>query len=474
MMKRRSSIFTKLFFTYLFGSFAAFLVFVAVFYLLFSNDLKQDFTDALHEKRHQVEQTLQLAYEEGQDKEAIISTLNFIGDFDYRSIFLFGAGGELLYNFSSFEELPFENSIYVEKALKGESVTEFIKKDGKAIFFMATPLNEKYNEQVMLIALHGYEQTASRMKGIFLLAGFITVLGTTLFLFIISKRIAAPLRDMNSVALEYAKGNFDKKVTVKSKDEVGQLGNSLNYMAKELESLDSMRKEFVANVSHDMRSPLTSVNGFIVAMLDGTIPEHQHKRYLRLMKDETTRLIKLVNDLLDIASIEAGQMAISPINYNLSEQVRKLIAKTEPELTKGQIEVSLTSNQEEDIFILADPNRIDQVLGNLMQNAINFSPEKGMIEVEVAQNEQEVTVSIKDEGPGLREEEMKFIWDRFFKVDKARSQKSGTGIGLSIVKHIIDLHGAKIEVDSKPGVGTKFTIFIGCQTPRKVHFHQHQ
>ena len=466
MMKRRWSIFTKLFFTYLFGSFAAFLVFVAVFYLLFSNDLKQDFTHALQEKRNQVEQTLQLAYEEGQDKEAIISTLNFIGDFDHRSIFLFGDNGELLYNFSPFDELPFENSVYVEKALMGVSVNEFIKKAGKPIFVMATPLNENYDEKVMLIALHGYEQIATRMKVIFLLAGIITIFGTTLFLFFISKRIAAPLRDMNSVALEYAKGNFDKKVTVKSKDEVGQLGNSLNYMAKELESLDSMRKEFVANVSHDMRSPLTSVNGFIVAMLDGTIPENQQRRYLSLMKDETTRLIKLVNDLLDIASIEAGQMSISPINYNLSEQVRKLIAKAEPELTKGQLEVSLTANQEDDIYIFADPNRIDQVLGNLMQNAINFSPEKGMIEVELLQTEGEVSVSIEDQGPGLREDELKFIWDRFFKVDKARSQKSGTGIGLSIVKHIIDLHNAQIEVQSNPGVGTKFTISIGCQTPR--------
>lgn len=457
-MKKRSSIFTKLFFTYLIGSFAAFLVFVIVFYFLFSNDLKQDFIDTLEEKRDQVDQTLQLAYEEGQNKDAIITTLGFSGDFQHRSIFLFDEQGDLLYNFSTFDDFPVKNSVYIDQALDGITVNEFFKKDGQLIFITAYPLHEAYDEKVAVIALHGYEQIATHMKTIFVLAGIISIFVTTLFLFLISKRIASPLRNMNDVALQYAKGNFSKKVNVKSSDEVGQLGNTLNYMAKELESLDTMRKEFVANVSHDMRSPLTSINGFIVAMLDGTIPENQQKHYLHLMKDETTRLIKLVNDLLDIASIEAGQVSLSRMNYNFSEQVRKLIAKSEPVLTKHNIEVIFNSNQEDDIFIYADPNRIDQVLGNLLQNAIAFSPNNSEIVLTLNENENEVAITIEDDGPGMEEEELKFIWDRFFKIDKARSQKSGTGIGLSIVKHIIDLHDAKIEVNSKLDVGTTFTV----------------
>ncbi|MCT8138244.1 GHKL domain-containing protein [Anaerobacillus sp. CMMVII] len=216
--------------------------------------------------------------------------------------------------------------------------------------------------------------------------------------------------------------------------------------------------------SHDMRSPLTSINGFVGAMLDGTIPENDQKRYLHLMKDETERLIKLVNDLLDIARIEAGQVSIHPRNYNVSEQIRKLIAKLEPQLSKQKIDIEIQSNEEDDLYIFADRDRIDQVLGNLIENAINFSNNKGLVVITLSKIEKEVQISIADHGPGIPKKELKFIWDRFFKVDKARSQKVGTGIGLSIVKHIIDLHGAKIEVQSELGKGTVFSISLPTAT----------
>lgn len=462
-MRVKSSIFTKLFFTHVLSSIAAFLIFSAVFYILFQNDLKQDFLNLLHEQREQVEQTLNLAYQNPQNKEAIISTLEFINDKNHRSVYLYDGSGELLHVFSDLEDPWHIEKEFIERALEGNPVNEFVNEKGQRIFLMVSPINSgqaSFKEKVLVIALHGYDRVARSIKGMFLLAGLITTGVTTCFLFLLSKKFSAPLRNMNLVAMEYSKGKFDKKVVVKSKDEIGQLGETLNHMAKELESLDSMRKEFVANVSHDMRSPLTSINGFVGAMLDGTIPVHDQHRYLRLMKDETERLIKLVNDLLNIARIEAGQISIQPRNYNVSEQIRKLIAKLEPQLSKQKIEIELHCDEDENIHVFADKDRIDQVLGNLIQNAVNFSAPKGLVTIKLLTLEKEVHIVIEDQGQGIPKEELKYIWERFFKVDKARSQKVGTGIGLSIVKHILDLHGAKIDVESEVGKGTIFTVSL--------------
>ncbi|MCD8500677.1 MAG: HAMP domain-containing histidine kinase [Bacillaceae bacterium] len=263
---------------------------------------------------------------------------------------------------------------------------------------------------------------------------------------------------MNKSALEFAKGNFTHRVKIETKDEIGQLGETMNYMAKELGSIDQMRKEFVANVSHDLRSPLTSIKGFLGALIDGTIPSTQQAKYYNVMKNETERLMKLVEDLLDMARLEANQLELSLNVYNVSEQVRIVIAKMEPELSKHQIEIELMN--EEDVNVFADQDRIHQVLVNLLQNAIQFSKPKSKIEVSIETNNEEAFIRIRDYGFGMKQEDIQFIWERFYKTEKARTYKGGTGIGLSIVKHIIDLHQSTIDVDSKLGEGTTFTFTL--------------
>lgn len=458
-MRLKRTIFSKFFLTYLLSSLAAFIIFSACFYFIYQNDLKQEFINSMDLQRKQVEQTLHLAYKNKDEKETILSTLEYINDRNHRSIYLYDRQGQLIYDFSSLKEpLPIKEEI-IDHALKGNSTNEHYKINGKPIFLMVSPLeNTMYEEKVVVIALHGYDQIINDFKKVFLLAGLITTIVTAAFLYLISKRVTLPLRDMNNIAKEYAKGNFEKRVSVVSNDEIGELGETFNQMAVELASVDNMRKEFVANVSHDLRSPLTSLNGFVCALLDGTIPKEKQSYYLHLMKDETERLIKLVNDLLDVARIEAGQVSIDPTSYNISEQIRMLLAKMEPELVKKDLEIVLDSNGEEDVDVFADPDRIDQVLGNLIQNAVNFSDVKGRINIGIFTRNDHVEVTIQDFGPGIQVEQLENIWDRFFKVDKARSRKVGTGIGLSIAKHIIDLHGAKINVSSTVGEGTTFTI----------------
>jgi signal transduction histidine kinase len=298
-----------------------------------------------------------------------------------------------------------------------------------------------------------------QMQSLFAMGSFISIIITGLFAYFFSKKITAPLREMNCAALHIAKGQFDQRVKIKTCDELGQLGGAFNYMAQELASLDQMRKDFVSNVSHDLRSPLTSIHGFVMAFLDEAVPNERKYQYFTIMKEQTERMIKLVNDLLDIAQMETGQLEIHPIIFNLSELVRQILARMDPLFEKKQVHVQLISEELQDIDVCADPDRIDQVLVNLLQNAVHFSPANGFIEV-ILKKEKQAMVSIRDYGPGIKEEDMELIWKRFYKADKARSKRTGTGIGLSIVKHILDLHQSPIQVKSVVGNGASFTFTL--------------
>jgi signal transduction histidine kinase len=294
---------------------------------------------------------------------------------------------------------------------------------------------------------------------LFVLASIISITITGVFTYYLSKRITAPFREMNRVALHIARGKFDQRVKIKTRDELGELGETFNYMAQELAGLDQMRKDFVANVSHDLRSPLTSIHGFVRAFLDDTIPNERKRHYFTIMKEQTERMIKLVNDLLDMARIEAGQLKIRPISFNLSELVRQVVARMEPEFVKKQVNVELISEEAQDIHVFADPDRIDQVIVNLIQNAVQFSTPGSSVEVILKKKEQAV-VSIRDYGPGIRQEDMESIWERFYKADRARTKKAGIGLGLSIVKYILDLHQSPIHVKSEVRNGSIFTFTL--------------
>jgi signal transduction histidine kinase len=299
----------------------------------------------------------------------------------------------------------------------------------------------------------------NQIQSLFALASLISILIPGVFTYYLSRRMTAPLREMNRLALQIARGHFDQRITIKTRDEVGALGETFNYMAAELAGLDQMRKDFVANVSHDLRSPLTSIHGFVRAFLDETIPNERQRHYLTIMQEQTERMMKLVNDLLNLARIEAGQVEIRPVIFNVSELVRQVVARMEPEWVKKQVTVEVLSEEAQDIHVCADPDRIDQVIANLLQNAIQFSPPHSSIEVMVKKRAQAV-VSVRDEGSGIRQEDLESIWERFYKADRARTKQVGTGIGLSIVKHILDLHHSPISVKSEVGKGSTFTFTL--------------
>lgn len=280
----------------------------------------------------------------------------------------------------------------------------------------------------------------------------------------VAGRMTKRLRRMKDAASLIAKGRFDVRLPVKPKDEIGELAESLNLMSEELGGLDRMRRDFLANVSHDLRSPLTSIGGYVEAMIDGAVPEDKLSSYLLLIREQTQRMNRLVSDLLEMARLEAGQVSINPAPYNLTEWVRRLLAGLDPEFMRRSLRFELTGDPD-DVWVLADPHRIDQVLSNLLLNAIQFSPNGHKVEVSIVRKDGHAVVSVRDEGVGIDRDNLEKIWQRFYKSDKARSAHAGSGLGLSIVKHVLDLHGSSIRVDSRKGEGSRFSFDLPLAAP---------
>ena len=278
----------------------------------------------------------------------------------------------------------------------------------------------------------------------------------------ITGRMTKPITDMNNIVRRFSKGEFDARVKITSRDEVGQLGQSFNVMADELDTLEHSRRSFVANVSHELRSPLTSMRGFLEAMQDGTIPQEEYGKYLGVVIDETKRMTAMVNDLLDLARIESGQTVLKIEAFDINELIIRTLLTFEARINAANIDVSMDFDAEHTI-VEADSEQIAQVVRNLVDNAIKFSPKGGTLtlKTEVIKSKKEVHVSVRDEGVGIAADDLPYVFDRFYKAEKAHTPSgSSTGIGLSIVKRIVEQHGQSITVESPPGQGTCFTFTL--------------
>ena len=291
---------------------------------------------------------------------------------------------------------------------------------------------------------------------------------TLLFLFAFSLLILAvftfavyrPLLKITSAARHYAEGDFSYASEIEGEDEIGQLSATLNYMAHELGETDEYQKKFVANISHDFRSPLTSIKGYIEAILDGTIPPEMQEKYLNIVLMETERLTKLTNGLLTLNSFDTKKNRLEITDFDINAVIKDTVASFEGRCTSRHISIALVFDDHQQL-VLADMGKIQQVLYNLLDNAIKFSPDHSEITIETTLRHEKVFISVKDQGIGIPRDSMKKIWERFYKTDTSRGKdKKGTGLGLSIVKEIITSHGEHINAISTEGVGTEFIFTL--------------
>ena len=271
-----------------------------------------------------------------------------------------------------------------------------------------------------------------------------------------------PLRKISHASKEFAKGNltYEGLASFTNEDEIGNLGMSLNYMARKLNSLEEDQKKFIGNVSHDFRSPLTSIKGYIEAMKDGTIPPEMQGKYLDIVLFETERLTKLTKSLLTLNAWDNKSNRLDLTEFSLYEMIKPIINSFEGKCEKKHITIDLILGSK-DYYVYADRSKIEQVIYNLLDNAIKFSHNNSSIQLDIHDKNDKIFISIKDTGIGIPKESISKIWDRFYKTDLSRGKdKTGTGLGLSITKEIINAHDENINVISTEGVGTEFIFTL--------------
>ena len=248
------------------------------------------------------------------------------------------------------------------------------------------------------------------------------------------------------------------RVKVVSKDEIGELAQSFNIMAESLEKVDRNRKEFISNVSHELRSPITSIKGFVAGILDGIIPKDKEDYYLNIVHGEINRLARLVGELLDISALENGKFNFKKIRVDINQLIKLCLGNLEGTIIEKDRRVEVLLEKEHQ-FVYADRDRTIQVITNILDNALKYGKKGGYIKVYIKNKGDKVHIAIYNEGPVLKQEELIKIWDRFYKADKSRTHKESTGLGLPIVRLILTQHGEDIWVNNeKDGVTFTFTL----------------
>lgn len=304
------------------------------------------------------------------------------------------------------------------------------------------------------------DEEANSMLNISYLMLIVILLLSLIILIFFTELVYRPLRRIIAATEQYASGNMHYELNVEGDDELGYLAASIGYMAKTVAGSEDDQKKFIANVSHDFRSPLTSIRGFLEAMLDGTIPPQMHEHYLGVVLNETERLTKLTNSLLTLNNLNTKGMLLHMTDWNINDVIRKVGASFEQVCRQKEIRIKLILSGDV-LYVHADMDKIQQVLYNLVDNAIKFSSNQSEIEIETTEKGGKVFVSVKDNGIGIPKEDQNQIWERFYKTDLSRGKdKKGTGLGLSIVREIIRAHGENISLVSTQGVGSKFTFTL--------------
>lgn len=284
-------------------------------------------------------------------------------------------------------------------------------------------------------------------------------------LYIITYHTVRPLRQMAAITRQFSNGDFSGRAKVRGNDEIAELAHALNGMAVSLSSLEDMRRSFVANVSHELKTPMTTIAGFIDGILDGTVPPERRGDYLRIVSEETKRLSRLVTAMLNLSRIDSDQLKLNPVSFDLTAAVCATLLSFEQRIEKKNIAIE-GIDQCEPISVYGDYDLLQQVVYNLLDNAVKFTEDGGTIRITLAHAEGKIVCVVRNTGSGIPASEMPHIFERFYKSDRSRGlDKTGTGLGLYIVQTVIGLHGGEITVRSVEGEYCEFVFWLPDKTP---------
>ncbi len=279
-------------------------------------------------------------------------------------------------------------------------------------------------------------------------------------IFFVSERTIGPIKTISRAAKQFAAGDMDVRVPAAGRDEIGELAAAFNSMADSLSNLEKVRRTFLGNLSHDLRTPMTTISGFVDGILDGTIPKEKEEHYLQIVSSETKRLSRLVSALLDLSRLQAGERKFTFSDFDICEMAREIIISFEQQIEAKRLDVEFFSD-ESSMKACADKDAIYQVLYNVCDNAVKFSDEGGKLCVRVFMRDKKIHVSVYNEGVGIPPEDLPFVFDRFYKGDKSRSlDKTGVGLGMFISRSVMEAHGETITVKSEYGKFCEFEFTV--------------
>lgn len=464
----RKTLYLKFIFAYIIFGFFGFIVVATFVSSMTLDNLKKEKADTLYREATLIANTYATdLYNSEATLEAVKSELDALETYLNATIWIINPSGRMVLDSSSpmdvetevvienFDPTITEGSYYIIGDFFGTFTEDML-----SVFAPITSDFKVKGYVVIHSSMRGIQAATDSLLNISYITLVILFLLSLIILIFFTEMVYIPLRKITEATEQYANGNMHYEVSVESGDEIGYLAATLSYMASEIARSEDDQKKFVANVSHDFRSPLTSIRGYLEAMLDGTIPPEQHEKYLSIVLNETERLTKLTNSLLTLNNLNTKGMLLDRTDFDINAVIRNVAATFEGTCREKKIAIELVLTGEE-MFVTADMDKIQQVLYNLLDNAIKFSHHNSVIKLETTEKHNKIFVSVKDSGIGIPKDNLKLIWDRFYKSDLSRGKdKKGTGLGLSITKEIIRSHGEHINVISTEGVGTEFIFSL--------------
>ncbi|WP_042143354.1 cell wall metabolism sensor histidine kinase WalK [Paucisalibacillus sp. EB02] len=370
-------------------------------------------------------------------------------------------GRDVIYEKQGNTSIPIKIEV-VEEILRHsfDDPVVLIDRNNRSARIIGVPIELSSGKFALITRIDYEDEFEDIQQGIFISLVIVLLIGSILIL-LSSTYLVNPIRKLTHAARKIAKGDFSVRVDKtnrKNQDEVGELIDSFNHMTAEIEKIDAMRADFVSNVSHEIQSPLTSIKGFTKAIMDDVVPKDNQKEYLQIIYQEIERMSRLSDNLLRIASLDSEHHPYNPRSYRLDEQIRNSVLTTEPLWSGKKIDMQLSI---EPVEIYADKDLMEQVWLNLITNAIKYTDEEGIMEIIIRITSSQIKVSVRDFGIGIPEEALPNLFGRFYKVDRSRNRSvDGNGLGLSIVKKILNIHKFSITVDSEEGKGSTFTVNI--------------
>jgi len=403
------------------------------------------------------------------DHRTLRTILNFISDNEQLHIIICDTDGEILIasgnNNKDYEQKQINSKILDETKTKARysSTGSLGGLYSGENYTVGLPAANAFDEPIAYVfvttSIENVHALLNEVRNIFMVLSIIVFTLTAILCYFIVRKMTKPLKQIAIASRDFAHGNFSTRVHSHSSDEIGELTVAFNNMADSLEKSEELKRSFIGNVSHELRSPMTSINGFVDGILDGTIPPERSEHYLRIVSDEVRRLSRLVSRMLDITVLQGTDITEQSTTFDFCELLKRVALSFEQRVTEAKITINVDIPAYS-VNVFANEDAIYQVVYILIDNAVKFSQESSSIAITLTDKGGKLTFSIKNRGETIPEDQLKFIFDRFHKIDKSRSKdKKGLGLGLYIAKTIINQHHGKIMVTSKDNL-TEFTFTI--------------